>query len=84
MGSRSPNTTDLQGENSTIFCRLGLIYLQLTGYHVPELVHVVSPMLNERPEARPSSLAVLKAFDKMVPLISEERLETKLRGHGLH
>ncbi|EKM82655.1 hypothetical protein AGABI1DRAFT_118100 [Agaricus bisporus var. burnettii JB137-S8] len=66
---------------------LGVLILRtckLTGYYVPELVHVVSPMLNERPEARPSSLAVLKAFDKMVPLISEERLETKLRGHGLH
>jgi hypothetical protein len=47
-------------------------------------MHVVGPMLNERPEARPSSLVVLKAFDKMVPLINEERLQTKLRGHGSH
>jgi hypothetical protein len=47
-------------------------------------MHVVGPMLNERPEARPTSLAVLRAFDKMVPLINEERSETKLCGQGSH
>lgn len=38
-------------------------------------MHVVKPMLNDRPEGRPTSLAVLRAFDKMVPLIDEERLQ---------
>lgn len=55
--------------------RLELKLSQLTGYFVPELMHVVKPMLNDRPEGRPTSLAVLRAFDKMVPLIDEERLQ---------
>jgi len=43
------------------------------GYYVPELMHVVKPMLNDRPEGRPTSSAVLRAFDKMVSLIGKER-----------
>ncbi|KAF5358348.1 hypothetical protein D9756_001548 [Leucocoprinus leucothites] len=66
---------------------LGVLILRackLTGYYVPELMHVVKPMLNDRPEGRPSSLAVLRAFDKMVPLIDEERLQMVCRAGASH
>ncbi|KAF9454517.1 hypothetical protein P691DRAFT_716920 [Macrolepiota fuliginosa MF-IS2] len=58
---------------------------ELTGYGlVPQLMHVVSPMLNHRPEERPSSRAVLRAFDRVVPLIDEEQSKTVCRGDRSH
>ncbi|PFH54327.1 hypothetical protein AMATHDRAFT_72830 [Amanita thiersii Skay4041] len=50
---------------------------KLTGYHVPELMHLIKPMLHEAPEHRPSIFAVLRAFDGMVSRISDHRLWTK-------
>ncbi|KAF8964711.1 kinase-like domain-containing protein [Flammula alnicola] len=38
---------------------------KLTGYWVPELMHVIEPMLNEEPSRRPSSYGALQAFDKV-------------------
>lgn len=40
--------------------------LQLTGYWVPQLMSIIKPMLDEDPTQRPSSFAVLQAFDKLV------------------
>lgn len=39
---------------------------QLAGYWVPELMHVIEPMLNEVPNRRPSSLVALEIFDKVI------------------
>jgi len=47
---------------------------QLTGYHVPELLHICKPMLHDNPDRRPSSSMVQKAFDLMVTTIGETRL----------
>ncbi|KXN89233.1 hypothetical protein AN958_05987 [Leucoagaricus sp. SymC.cos] len=66
---------------------LGVLILRackLTGYCVPELMHVVKPMLDECPERRPTSLAVLRTFDRMVPFIDSERLQMVCRGKGSH
>jgi serine/threonine protein kinase len=40
--------------------------LQLTGFWVPQLMHIIKPMLDEDPSRRPSSFAVLQAFDKLI------------------
>ncbi|KAL9715176.1 hypothetical protein Ac2012v2_001837 [Leucoagaricus gongylophorus] len=66
---------------------LGVLMLRackLTGYYVPELMHVVKPMLNDRPEGRPTSSAVLRAFDRMASSIDEERLQMVCRGGSSH
>jgi len=39
---------------------------KLTGYWVPQLMTILKPMLDEDPSQRPSSFAVLQAFDKLV------------------
>jgi len=39
---------------------------KLTGYWVPQLMFIIKPMLDEDPSRRPSSFAVLQAFDKLV------------------
>jgi len=57
---------------------------QLTGFYVPELMHIVKPMLNDRPEGRPTTLAVLRAFDKMASLIGEERPQMVCCGGSSH
>ncbi|TFK42554.1 kinase-like domain-containing protein [Crucibulum laeve] len=49
---------------------------KLTGYFVPELMQLIKPMLHERPELRPSTPLVLRAFDSMVASIGESRLRT--------
>ncbi|KAF8910957.1 kinase-like domain-containing protein [Gymnopilus junonius] len=38
---------------------------KLTGYWVPELMHVIKPMLDDEPNRRPSAMEALQAFDKM-------------------
>ncbi|KDR81627.1 hypothetical protein GALMADRAFT_135047 [Galerina marginata CBS 339.88] len=38
---------------------------KLTGYWIPELMHVIKPMLDEDPSRRPSAFGALQAFDKM-------------------
>lgn len=56
--------------------------LQLAGYHVPELMHLVKPMLHEDPDQRPSIRSVLHAFDRMVRVIGEHRMRsTCTNGH---
>lgn len=47
---------------------------KLTGYYVPELMHVIKPMLHEAPHHRPPIRHVLRAFDTMVSMIGEHRL----------
>ncbi|KAF8894646.1 kinase-like domain-containing protein [Infundibulicybe gibba] len=42
---------------------------KLVGYHVPELMRLVRPMLHDNPSQRPSIRSVLNAFDSMIPLI---------------
>ncbi|KAF9482784.1 kinase-like protein [Pholiota conissans] len=39
---------------------------KLAGYWIPELMHVIEPMLNEVPDRRPSSLGALQIFDKVM------------------
>ncbi|KAK0210795.1 kinase-like domain-containing protein [Desarmillaria ectypa] len=48
---------------------------KMCGYCVPELLEIIKPMLNENPDDRPTALAVLKAFDRMIPLIEDHRLQ---------
>ena len=50
-----------------------LKFPQLSGYHVPELMHVIKPMLHEIPHRRPSLCSVLLAFDLMLSTIGESR-----------
>lgn len=50
----------------SILVSCSLTSLQLTGYWVPQLMHIIKPMLDEDPSQRPSSFAVLQAFDKLV------------------
>jgi len=62
---------------------LGVLILRackLTGYYVPELMQVVKPMLNEVPHYRPSIRYVLQAFDRMVSMIGEHRLQSTCPG----
>jgi len=74
MGSGNSHIASVQGKlSSATYSSLSYSTRQLMGYYVPELMHVVKPMLNDRPEGRPTSSAVLRAFDKMVSLIGKER-----------
>lgn len=50
---------------------------KMCGYCVPELLEIIKPMLNENPDDRPTALAILKAFDRMVPLIGDHRLQNR-------
>ncbi|KAK0450906.1 kinase-like domain-containing protein [Armillaria borealis] len=50
---------------------------KMCGYCVPELLEIIKPMLNENPDDRPTALAVLKAFDRMIPLIGDHRLQVR-------
>ncbi|KAF9464732.1 kinase-like domain-containing protein [Collybia nuda] len=62
---------------------LGVLILRaskLTGYYVPELMQVVKPMLQDVPQRRPSIHSVLQAFDCMVSMIGESRLQSTCRG----
>jgi len=47
---------------------------KLAGYHVPELMHVIKPMLHEVPSRRPSIRSVLLAFDCMLSMMGDRRL----------
>ncbi len=38
---------------------------QLTGFWVPELMHLIDPMLKEEPNRRPSAITALQIFDKV-------------------
>ncbi|KAE9396077.1 kinase-like protein [Gymnopus androsaceus JB14] len=49
---------------------------KLAGFCVPELVEIVKPMLHENPAQRPSLELVLHAYNRMVPSISPQRLQT--------
>lgn len=42
------------------------------GYWVPQLMSIIKPMLDENPAQRPSSFAVLQAFDKLVVALGFE------------
>jgi len=48
--------------------------LQLTGFHVPELLQLIRPMLHDNPDRRPTASMVQGAFDSMIPRIDESRL----------
>jgi hypothetical protein len=48
-----------------LFCSILMLYRQLTGYWVPELMFVLKPMLDEEPNRRPSAISCLEAFDKI-------------------
>ncbi|KAF8654053.1 hypothetical protein AX16_003588 [Volvariella volvacea WC 439] len=48
---------------------------KLTGYHVPELMEIVTHMLAENPENRPPVCVVLQAFDHLVQLLGKTRLQ---------
>ena len=54
--------------------RFFLLRIQLTGYDIPEIVELTTPMLSQSHEARPTSMAVLQAFNRM-----EARIENRLR-----
>ena len=43
--------------------------LQLAGFHVPELMHLIKPMLHEVPHRRPSIRSVLLTFDRMFSMV---------------
>ena len=60
-------------------CQLLIHSLQLTGYWVPQLMTILKPMLDEDPSQRPSSFAVLQAFDKLVAAL-ELQNETEIDG----
>ncbi|EIN07341.1 hypothetical protein PUNSTDRAFT_71694 [Punctularia strigosozonata HHB-11173 SS5] len=47
---------------------------KLTGYGIPELVHLVRPMLNDNPDYRPTARAVLQTFNTVVSHMSADRL----------
>jgi len=73
-----------RGEDSDPFkvdiWQLGMLMLnasKLAGYEtlLPEIAHVVQPMLNDSFQCRPSASAVLQTFDKMAHRISEQRLK---------
>ncbi|KAG5727962.1 MAP/microtubule affinity-regulating kinase 3 [Termitomyces sp. T112] len=49
---------------------------KLTGYHIPELMQLIKPMLHEDPNHRPSTHHVLRAFDTMVSMIGDHRLRS--------
>jgi len=49
---------------------------KLAGYHVPELMHVIKPMLHEIPDRRPSICSVLLAFDVMVSMMGDRPLDS--------
>jgi len=49
---------------------------KLSGYHIPELMQVIKPMLYEAPHRRPSVRDVLQAFDSMVSMIGDYRLRS--------
>ncbi|KAF8163327.1 kinase-like domain-containing protein [Crassisporium funariophilum] len=54
---------------------------KLTGYWVPEFMYLIKPMLDEEPNRRPSSFAVLHAFDKLVTSLG---LQSNLNCAGPH
>jgi len=45
---------------------------KLAGYCIPQLVQLARPMLNEKPDNRPSMQQVLRAFHKIVPTIENQ------------
>ncbi|KAG6832134.1 hypothetical protein H0H87_002446 [Tephrocybe sp. NHM501043] len=49
---------------------------KLTGYHIPELMQLIKPMLHEDPDHRPAIRHVLHAFDIMLSMIGEHRLRS--------
>lgn len=53
-----------------------LNFLQLAGYHVPELMHIIKPMLHEIPHRRPSIHSVLLAFDAMLSMMGDRPLNS--------
>ncbi|PCH38059.1 kinase-like protein [Wolfiporia cocos MD-104 SS10] len=48
----------------------------LTGYEVPEMWHVLRPMLHDDHARRPTAREALKAFNAMVHAIGNERLDS--------
>jgi len=42
-----------------------MLYHQLTGYWVPELMSVLKPMLDEEPSRRPSATSCLETFNNI-------------------
>lgn len=59
-----------------LYFLLILILLQLAGFHVPELMHVIKPMLHEIPHHRPSISSVLLAFDYMLSMMEDRPLNS--------
>jgi serine/threonine protein kinase len=59
-----------------LYFLLILMFLQLAGFHVPELMHVIKPMLHEIPHRRPSSCSVLLAFDCIVSMMQDRPLNS--------
>ncbi|KAF8238639.1 hypothetical protein L208DRAFT_1387335 [Tricholoma matsutake] len=49
---------------------------KLAGFHVPELMHVIKPMLHEIPHHRPSISSVLLAFDYMLSMMEDRPLNS--------
>lgn len=48
-----------------LFGSILILYRQLTGYWLPELMFVLKPMLDEEPSQRPSAISCLETFDKI-------------------
>jgi serine/threonine protein kinase len=48
--------------------------IQMSGFHVPELLQLIEPMLQDNPLNRPPANVVQTAFDSMVLNIDETRL----------
>ncbi len=44
---------------------------QLTGHWIPELMDIISPMLNEKPVCRPPANNILQTFNKIVASLGD-------------
>ena len=73
LGVLMLRTSKVRQTKKYVTTKLLTFWDQLTGHWIPELMDIISPMLNEKPVCRPPANNILQTFKKIVASL-EDRL----------